>query len=124
MGDMLADGEMTRAAYARASARLQRRIDDRAQRLNAVRSSSVLDGSVGERWDEMTADEQRTVVRALVREVVVARPERPSPKFQPSRLTIRWAYGSLARMTGNEDDLAWRAEAAAQAGVKPRRTRR
>lgn len=117
MGDMLADGDLTRAAYARSAIRIRRRIDDRSQHLSAVRSSSVLTGAVNEQWDGMSADEQRTVVRAIVDQVIVAPVERHSPRFQPSRLTIRWAYGSLARLTGNEDDPAWRAEAVASSSL-------
>lgn len=45
----------------------------------------------------------------------MARLARHSSKFQPQRLTITWAYESLARMTGNEDAPAWLAEIAASA---------
>jgi site-specific DNA recombinase len=99
LDDMLADGEMDRPSYARASRRLRGRIDGRSARLSTVRGESVLDrlgGQVAERWPGMTDEERRTVLRAVVDSVAVSKGKGGGP-FDPRRVRINFRTGAFER---------------------------
>ena len=107
MGDLLADREIDRATYARQSTRLRTRIEERAAQLTSRRGSSVLDhlgGHVEEQWDTMSADDQRLVLQTFVESILVApNPVKGRNRFDPSRLSIRYAFPSLARLFPDVD---------------------
>jgi len=99
LADMVADGDMDRPSYARASRRLRGRIDERSARLSTVRGESVLDrlgGQVAERWPTMTDEEKRTVLGAIVENVIVAKGKGGGP-FDPRRVRINFRTEEFAR---------------------------
>ena len=125
--DDYADNIMDRETYRRQSARLRARVADRHERLAAIRGQGALgkvSGSVVEAWADMSNDERRAVVLALVSSVTVRRyvprKGRFGGRFDPSRLVIHWNYDGLERIAEAEgldpaNDPAWQAERAAAA---------
>ncbi len=132
--DDYADNIMDRETYRRQSARLRARLADRHERLAAIRGQGVLgkvSGSVVEAWADMSNDERRAVLLALVSSVTVRRyvprKGRFGGRFDPTRLVIHWNYDGLARIAEAEgldpaNDPAWQAERAAAAHLDKRRT--
>lgn len=99
LGDMLADGEVSRVEYQRLAARVRERIAAAESRLGAIEGSGPalsLDGQgdvLRKAWDAMTLEEKRQVIRAVARYFVVNRVTRPTGSFQAERIVPVWRFG-------------------------------
>ena len=76
LSDMLADGDMRPEDYRKQSRRLRTQLDQNNAQLSTLRSTSVLDslgGQVRERWEELSTEDRRTVLLAIVPKIEVDR---------------------------------------------------
>jgi len=110
--DKYADGDLSQATYRRKRQEFRGRVETRNTRLSVLRGSSALDrfdGRLAEHWDELTADEQRTIILSLVRSVDVKSRVGPPGTFDPRRLEFRWNYAGMSRMADRwaEDHGGW-----------------
>lgn len=112
LDDLVADGDMAPASYARASRRLLGRVAERDSQLSAVRGESVLDrlgGDVAARWAGTTDDEKRALARVLVRSVVVSKGKGGGP-FDSRRVRFDWRsekFAQAARGLGYAGLSSW-----------------
>jgi site-specific DNA recombinase len=73
-GSLLTNRETSAAEYAKQTAVIRKRIDERLARIASIRGQSTLDrfgGSVVENWETMTPEDQRSVILALVERIEV-----------------------------------------------------
>jgi predicted Fe-S protein YdhL (DUF1289 family) len=73
-GSLLTNRETSAAEYAKQTAVIRKRIDERLARIASMRGQSTLDrfgGSVVENWETMTPEDQRSVILALVERIEV-----------------------------------------------------
>jgi site-specific DNA recombinase len=91
-----ADQVMPRPTYLTQSQRLRARIEDRTNRLSALRGRSALDrlgGQVRDHWAAMSADDRRLITSSLITKIEVSRTSKPgSNVFDIGRLKIEWRY--------------------------------
>lgn len=95
-----------RTLFVRQEAALRQRIEERQQRIAALRGHSALDrfdDPLATHWGELTADEQRAIVQSIVREVVILPPNK-SGRFGPERVSIRWRWDALAEYAQRQWD--------------------
>jgi hypothetical protein len=138
LGDMFGNDEVDRATYTRQSKRLRDRIAERTAQLAGLRGQSALGrytewdadagrylGTVERSWESMPTEDKRLVLLSVVESISVGKASRPgSNSFDTRRIGIHWNYRNLARLSGNEDDPAWRAEIAAADYMRSRRQSR
>lgn len=109
--DDYADRTIDKKAYIRQSRRLQDRIEKRDGRLTAMRGQSALDrlgGHVAERWDEMSAEDRRMIVLAVVNQVTVgAQLVKGSNRFDPKRLGWSFRYEQLSKVASSGGLMGW-----------------
>jgi site-specific DNA recombinase len=100
--DMFDEDEIDRATYVKRSGKLRDRITAREAQLTTIRGKSALSrlgGSVMAEWDEMSADDQRSILLSLVTDITV----KPVLKhgynhFDPDRLNIGWRTEAIQKM--------------------------
>jgi len=100
LSDMLADGDLDRSAYVKQSKRLHDRIEARHSQLAGIQGQSALDrlgGHVAERWDEMSADDKRSIVTTFAPIIKVRPATRYGNTFDTRRLWWGWRYSALAK---------------------------
>ena len=112
LSDMLADGDIDRAAYVRQTRRVSERLSAAQARLASLRGSTVLGrlgGSVQATWSELSAEDKRTIMLSLCRYVKVRQATRDAngiyhggKVFDPSRVSI---VGSMAAMANLFDGI-------------------
>jgi site-specific DNA recombinase len=97
LGDMLADGELSRAEYGRLTAKVELQITDAESRL--ARAETVIPADLegqgarlAEAWEAMTLDEKRTLIGAVAECFVVKPAPRPRNVFQPERVQPVWRF--------------------------------
>lgn len=76
LADLLADGSLDPASYAKATKKLRAAIEERQAKLVTLRSGSVLDllgGSVADRWDTLSQADRVAILRVFVSAVYVRR---------------------------------------------------
>jgi DNA invertase Pin-like site-specific DNA recombinase len=98
VGDAFADGEIDRAEYRRLTSRIQDRIAD-AERKTAqldTRGPSFRLAGQGAKlrtaWSEMTLEERRDVIGAVVEYFEVLPAQRPVNVFRPERVRPEWRF--------------------------------
>ena len=100
--DAFATGDLTRAGLARNSKAIRERIEERSGRISTLSGQSALDrfgGRVSEHWDELTADEHRTIILSLVRSIEVTPKGRGGfNSFDAKRLLFHWRWVTLAEI--------------------------
>ena len=87
-----------RTMFVRQEAALRHRVEERQQRIAALRGHSALsrfDGPIATHWDELTVDEQRVIVKSIVADIVISPPARGG-RFGPERVHIHWRWDALA----------------------------
>jgi DNA invertase Pin-like site-specific DNA recombinase len=97
LGDMLADGELSRAEYRRLSERVQESIAETEGQFGRLESAPVLSlngqaAMLRTAWDRMTLEERRTVFRAVAEAFVVDPPPKSTSGFQPERVRPLWRF--------------------------------
>jgi hypothetical protein len=89
-------GDISLATLGKVTRPLEKAIRERLAKIAAMRGQSTLDrfgGSVVEKWDEMTADDQRSVVLALVECIRVDRSVGRKPQEIQARFKVQWREG-------------------------------
>jgi site-specific DNA recombinase len=98
LGDAFADGEMDRAEYRRLTDRTRARIDAGESRLAAVADAGpglryAGQGQVlREAWEELTLEERRTVIGAVVEHFVIEPAAQPRNVWRPERVRPVWRF--------------------------------
>jgi site-specific DNA recombinase len=96
LADDYAAGLVPRAAFIKASARLESASVEQRRNLKDSATSGQMsaavyqDVSLGERWPGMTFDQRRIVIGALIEEVRVAPAVKGRNFFDSGRITIKW----------------------------------
>jgi DNA invertase Pin-like site-specific DNA recombinase len=116
-------GDITGAQLRRATQAATERLTAAQGELSSLRGSNVLTrlgGHVRATWEEMDADDQRTVLLSLVHRVKVSQATKHGNRLDTGRLKVSWRYDALARaasglwdaMTDEEKGVAWEASLA------------
>jgi hypothetical protein len=98
LGDMLADSEIDRAEYRRLCDRTRSRIDAAESRLAAASDTGpglryAGQGEVlRDAWEELTLEERRTIVGAVVEHFVIEPATQPRNVWQPERVRPLWRF--------------------------------
>jgi hypothetical protein len=90
---MWADHELTRAEYLKPRERLVARIEqaERSQaRQNGTGAVRAVAGSARKRWPDMSFDQRRAVLRAMLATVTIGPGRRGFNRFDPSRVYPEW----------------------------------
>jgi site-specific DNA recombinase len=94
LGEDFAEGKVSREAFAQAD----RAIGDKVRELNEVLAAATaaapvarLVGGAVERWPELSFDQRRAVLSAVVEKVVIGAGRRGYNRFDPTRVDVRWA---------------------------------
>ena len=96
LADDYAAGLVPRAAFIKASARLESASVDQRRNLKDSATSGQMsaavyqDVSLGERWPDMNFDQRRIVLTALIEQVRIAPAVKGRNFFDPGRVTIVW----------------------------------
>jgi DNA invertase Pin-like site-specific DNA recombinase len=101
IADMFMNGELDRATYAKMKTTLEERIDGRQTQLAGMRGQSALDrlgGQVVENWDEMSPDDKRMVLFAMIESVHIAKATRKGAAFDTGRVRIMWRYDAIKKV--------------------------
>jgi DNA invertase Pin-like site-specific DNA recombinase len=100
--DMFADGEIDRKTYLKQSQRLRNRIDDRNTELTGLQGNNALErlgGSIQSRWDTLSAEDKRAVVRSLVAEIKVSKViTKGRNTFDPARVLIEYRTDAITKV--------------------------
>jgi hypothetical protein len=96
LGEMWASGEIDRAGWTSARQRLEAEREDVSGRVRQRSTPDALapyagrGGALREAWPQLTVDQQRAVIAAVVESVVIAPAVRGRNFFDPSRVSITW----------------------------------
>lgn len=95
LGEAWADGELDRAGWRAAAARLEDRRREITATIQTDTTTSVVDGYVGDgllrsAWPEMNGEQRRTVLSAVLDRVVIGDAVRGRNYFDPDRVSIDW----------------------------------
>jgi len=120
--DAFGAGDLSREGLQRNARPLREQVADRTSRIAGLQGFSVLHpftGHVDEHWDQLSADERRSVILSFLVSVKVKPKARGGfNRFDPKRLLFVWRYGGLARLheqrgtskttsTSGDEDLRW-----------------
>jgi len=103
LGDMLADGDIDRASYVKQTRRISERIEAGHAQLAGIQGQSALDrlgGSVRDRWDEISADDRRSIVATFAPVIKVKPATRHGNTFDSDRLDIQWRWDAIKECLG------------------------
>ncbi len=87
-----------RTIFIRQDAALRRRVEERQQRIAALRGHSALDrfdGPLATHWEQLTSAEKRVIIKSIVADIVIFPPAKAG-RFGPERVRIRWRWETLA----------------------------
>lgn len=95
LGEMWAGGEIDRAGWKAASSKLEERRRELVVAMQTATSSSIVERYVGEgllrrSWPDMSNEQRRAVLAALIDRVVIGPAVRGRNFFDPSRVSIDW----------------------------------
>jgi hypothetical protein len=124
LADLVADGSLEPADYAKATKRLRAAIEERLATIASLQSGTVLDllgGSVAESWPTLTQTERAALLGQFVKGVHVRRSAakrghvRGGGPFNTARVSFDWKYPALAKaaaglwaeMTDEEREASW-----------------
>lgn len=107
--DAFAAGDLSRAGLQRNAKTIRDGIDALQVRLVGLRGTSTLDrfsGSIRDHWDELTADDKRTIVQSFTDGIIVNRKGKGGFNvFDPDRVKIRWRWGAVAEASSKIWDV-------------------
>jgi hypothetical protein len=93
VGELHAQGAVSTAAWLAAVGPLERRIEDGERRLATIPRYSAIqtfgDGNLGSRWPQLTVDQQRAILRAVVVTIDIA-PVGKAKVGREDRVSIIW----------------------------------
>ena len=98
LGDMLADGEIDPAEYRRLRDRVEGRIDAAESRLAAASDTGPGLRYAGQgqllcdAWEELTLEERRTILGAVVEHFVIEPAVQPRNVWRPERVRAVWRF--------------------------------
>jgi site-specific DNA recombinase len=95
LGEMWESGEIDRAGWKAASAKLEQRRRELVETMQTETRSSLVDQYVGagllrRSWPNMTNEQRRTVLSAVIDRVVIGPAVRGRNFFDPSRVSVDW----------------------------------
>lgn len=102
LDEMFTDGDIDKAHYLKASKKLRDRMAARDAQLATLRGRTAvsrLGGDVQSSWDEMSADDKRSIILSLITHIEI----KPSARqgrhtFDPDRLNIVFRYEPISKM--------------------------
>jgi hypothetical protein len=98
LGDMLADSEIDPAEYRRLRDRVESRIDASEVRIAAASDTGPALRYAGQgqglrdAWEELTLEERRTVIGAVVEHFVIEPATQPRNVWRPERVRVVWRF--------------------------------
>ena len=102
LSDMLGDGEIDRKNYQKQSLRLRERIEGRDTELASLRGRTALSrlgGDVQSGWQDMSADDKRSILLSIVDRIEVGKATNPgSHNFDPDRLKVVFRYEAIYKI--------------------------
>src|SRR5262249_14063434 len=99
LGDMFSDGELDRAEYRRLTDRTHSRIDAAESRLATAAETAPGLRYMGQgdllrdAWEELTLEERRTIIGAVVEHFVIEPAAQPRNIWRPERVQHVWRFG-------------------------------
>jgi hypothetical protein len=93
LAEMFGAGDLTKAEWLRAKARLDARLADLRRREDKAAKTAIvaaLPGKLRDAWPKLPTERQRGILAAVIAKVTVGPATKRGPWFDPDRITIEW----------------------------------